>query len=698
MSHIAFILIILNKHLALLKEFTYLSKKLIKFNNKIKNDMKRLKTLLLATAALLCSIAVQAYDFKVDSICYQITSEEELTVAVTYQGSTYLFDENNYSGSLTIPATVTNDGKAYKVTSIAAGAFYNCKNITDITIPNSVTRIEDMSFFGCSGIKSIVLHDSLEYIGGRAFNSCSSLNEINFPKNDFITIVLGAFDGTAWFQNHPNGMIYISNHLYCYKGEITSDTTIVIADGTRSILGNAFSSSRTTPEKIKGIIIPNSVTTIGAYAFQNCSSIESITIPDAVTTIANYTFAGCYDLEEIIWGNGITSIGSYAFKECGSLESITMPEALESIGDYAFQECSALASITLGKNMKSVGKKAFADCYCLEEIVVKGTLENIGEEAFDNTAWYDSKKEGLIYIDNILYGYKGDMPEGTTFDVKEGTLAITNNAFKGTSIKAITLPSSLKIIGNYAFQNCTNLGNITLPAGLSSIGNYAFSGCTSITEVVLPDSLENLGNYAFADCADLEHIEFGKGITSIGNYTFRNCTRITEINIPDNITKIGSYTFQACKINTLTFGRGVKEIGSHILYNCTSIVGMYMMCETPPTLEAGLFSSSGHYKNGTLYVPKGTLEAYKAHKIWGQFLYIQEHDLTAIDNITTETPTVAVTAGGIMVNGAEGKEVSVYNIVGTVVERTSNYTGETIMLDKGVYIVRVGNKATKVRL
>ena len=159
--------------------------------------MKRLKTLLLATAALLCSIAVQAYDFKVDSICYQITSEEELTVTVTYQGSTFMLD-NNYSGSLTIPSTVTNDGKTYNVTSITSGAFFGCKDITDITIPASITRIETLSFSGCSGIKSIVLPDSLAYVGARAFNGCSSLKDITFPHNNSINIDSYAFEGTAY--------------------------------------------------------------------------------------------------------------------------------------------------------------------------------------------------------------------------------------------------------------------------------------------------------------------------------------------------------------------------------------------------------------------------------------------------------------------------------------------------------------------
>ena len=661
--------------------------------------MREIKTLLFAAAALLYSISAQAYDFKVDSICYQITSEEELTAAVTYQGSTYLFDENNYTGSLTIPATVTNDGKTYNVTSILTGAFYGCKNVTDVTIQGGVTRIEPMAFNGCSGLKSIVIPECVTYIGARAFNGCSSLKDITLPQNNDVNIETNAFDGTAWFNDQPDGLLYICNTLYCYKGALTSDTTIVIADGTKSILSYALSSTRTNSEYIKGIVIPGSVTNIAPNAFQNCSNIESIVIPDGVTAINNYTFAGCYSLEEVTLGSGIKSIGNYAFKECGSIENFTLPASVVSVGDYAFQECSSLESITLGKSMKSIGKKAFTDCYSLENISVEGTVENIGEEAFHNTAWYDNQKDGLVYLGNILYQYKGTMPEGTTISVREGITVIANNAFaKNESLKGITLPASLKLIGNYAFQKCINLGNVTLPAGLSSLGNYAFAGCTGITSVTLPDSLSSLGNYAFADCTNIEQVELGKGIKATGNYSFKGCTKILEITIPDNVTRIGDYSFQACKLHTVTIGSGVQEFGGYVFYNCSSIVNLYLMCETPPTVINGMFSTSSHFKSGTLYVPKGTMEAYKAHETWGKFHYIQEHDLTTIDNIATETPTVVVTAGGIMVNGAEGKEVSVYNIVGTVVERTSNYTGETIMLDKGVYIVRVGDKATKVRL
>ena len=669
------------------------------FNNKYKNNMKKIKTLLLAMAALLCCTATMAYDFKADNICYLITSEEDLTVSVTYTGATYMFDTNEYTGSVTIPATVTNDGKTYKVTSIGIAAFYNCKELTEVIIPASVTRIEGMAFYSCTKMTGIVLPDSMSYIGVRAFTGCTSLKDVTFPKNDFFEVESFSFDSTKWLNEQPNGLLYINKTLYCYKGTLTSDTTLVIADGTTSIASNSFSSTRTTPEYIKSIIIPASVTTIGTYAFQNCSNLESITIPDKVAAIESYTFAGCYSLEEVTLGSSVKSIGNYAFKECGSLEEINFPEALESIGDFAFQECSAMESITLGKNIKKIGKKAFLNCFCLENIAIEGAVESIGENAFHSTAWHDGQKEGIVYLGNILYNYKGEMPEGTSLNIKEGTMMIASYAFdKNENLKEVTFPSTLKAIGDYAFRNCINVRNITFPAELTIIGAYAFTGCTGISKVTLPDNLKSLGNYSFADCENIETLDFGKGLTEIGSYAFRKCIRISTLNIPDNIIKIAGYAFQACNTFDVTIGRNVKDLGGYVFYNCTAIKRLYMMPETPPTISGGLFSSSSHYNNGTLYVPKGTLAAYKAHEIWGKFQYIEEHELTGIGDTEAEMPAIRTTAGGIMLTGADGKEVRVYDITGAAIGTVDDYAGETIMLDKGIYIVRVGNKAMKVRL
>ena len=181
--------------------------------------MKTLKTFFALIAMLLCSTSVLAHDFYVGGIYYNITSSSDKTVAVTFRGSDAISYSDEYSGSVSIPESVTYNGTTYSVTSIGGGAFYDCDGLTSVTIPNSVTSI------------------------GYA-----------------------AFAGTPWYNAKPNGLVYINNVLYTYKGTMPSGTTIEIKEGTISI---------------------------SSFAFYNCSGLTSVTIPNSVTSIGDYAFYKC---------------------------------------------------------------------------------------------------------------------------------------------------------------------------------------------------------------------------------------------------------------------------------------------------------------------------------------------------------------------------------------------------------------------
>ena len=380
-------------------------------------------------------------------------------------------------------------------------------------------------------------------------------------------------------------------------------------------------------------------------------------------------------------------------------------------------------SIDLGKNLKSIGESAFTDCYTLEKITLPNSITTIGLDAFYKTAWYENQQDGVVYLGNILYAYKGNMSEGTTIDIKEGTCLITARAFNGRNelkeVKCpgsmtyiddyafrnckgqqkINLPNNIRRIGNYAFFNCQQLENITFPDSLRSIGDYALHSCLQLKSIKFPDKLETLGENVLQNCQGITEVELGKGLKSTGIYTFFGCTNISEIVIPDNITHIADFTFSYCSnLKSLTIGRNVKTIGSYIMQNCSSMETVYMMCETPPTVGGAIFAGSAKYENKILYVPAGTMDAYKEHKTWGKFEDIREYDVTNISNTEKETPEIGITSDGIVLSNAEGAAVSVYNVVGVVVEKIGNYAGETMMLDKGVYIIRIGDKTMKVRI
>ena len=214
---------------------------------------------------MLCATTVAAHDFEVDGIYYDVTNDINKTVEVTYRGSDSSSYDDEYTGSVVIPESVTYDGTTYSVTSIGWRAFENCTGLTSITIPNSVTSIGFDAFNDCYGLTSITIPNSVTSIGKSAFYDCTGLTSITIP-NSVTSIGSSAFDGTPWYDDQPDGVVYAGKVLYEYKGTMPSNTSITIKDGTLGIAGGAFR-GRTG---LTSVEIPNSITSIESSAFLLC--------------------------------------------------------------------------------------------------------------------------------------------------------------------------------------------------------------------------------------------------------------------------------------------------------------------------------------------------------------------------------------------------------------------------------------------
>ena len=575
---------------------------------------------------------------KIDEIYYYLNSLLK-TATVCNPYDDYFVDirvGDVYSGNVIIPSKVTYNGETYNVTYIDECAFYHCSGLTSITIPNSVTTIERLAFNGCTSLTSLVIPNSVTFIGDYAFSGCIGLTSIKVESGNNVydsrdncnalietksnTLITGCTTTTipsgitsisynAFINcsgltsvSIPNSVTSIGEYAFAYCSGLTSinveagnpkydsrensnaiietasNTLIVgcknstIPNGVTSIGDRVFEFC----SDLTSIEIPNSVTSIGNSAFNGCSGLTSITIPNSVTTIGDYAFCNCSGLTSATIGNNVTSIGEGAFSDCSGLTFITIPNSVTTIGDNAFRNCTGLTFITIPNSVTTIGDWAFADCSGLTSIKIPNSVTSVGGSAFHGTAWYNNQSDGMVYLDNFVYEYKGQMPNNTQIIIREGTTGIAGSAFASCSgLVSVTIPNSVTSIGDHAFRGCSGLNSVTIPNGVTSIGNYAFRYCSALTSVTIPNSVTFVGDYAFENCSGLTAITIPNSVTSIGVGAFDNCSGLLSVTIPESVTSIGEFVFENCSgLTSVTIPESVTSIGEFAFYECRGLTSV----------------------------------------------------------------------------------------------------------------------------
>ena len=403
-----------------------------------------IKTTILLLAILLPALAM-AYDFEVDGICYNINGNE---ATVTSKGQYYDMFFVGYSGSVVIPATVTYNGTTYPVTTIDEIAFYYCTNLTSIDIPNSITEIGNFTFGGCpelanivvesgnprydsrnncnaiietadntlfAGCKNTMIPNSVTSIGERAFEGCDGLISIVIP-NSVTSIGNKAFYSCEGLTsiNIPNSVTAIGNGVFKNCNELAC--LVVESGNPRYDSRNNCNAIIETADNTlivgcKNTVIPNSVTSIGGWAFSYCFSLTSINIPNSVTAIGNGAFEGCIGLTSVDISNSVTSIGRYAFCNCQGLTSINIPNSVTSIGNYAFFWCTGLTSIVIPNSVTSIGNEAFKNCWRLTDVycyIADLSGVSCGNEQFHKEFNSDYSGRTLHVLKGTADAYRAD--------------------------------------------------------------------------------------------------------------------------------------------------------------------------------------------------------------------------------------------------------------------------------------------------
>lgn len=490
---------------------------------------------------LLCSVAEKAQGFELDGIYYGIQSQND----ITHQYGVYVTAGNNkYSGNIVIPASFVHPSDS-KITCTVIGigwnAFGDCTDLISVEIPNTVTYIAEGSFKGCTELTSINIPESVKELKKEAFKGCTNLSSIVIP-NSVVSIEADVFDGTAFYNNQPDGIVYINNILYKYKGTMPAETNIVVDEGMTSIAWYAFSGQT----GLVGITIPQSVTSIEPTAFEGCCNLESIVVANGnseydsrnncnaiIETKTNILIIGC---RSTTIPSSVISIGSSAFLDCTGLTSINIPSSVASIESFAFWGCTGLKEVTLNSAVSpKLGDSVFDEegdkvlNYPEGGDYIKDGWYKYFSNFGHGTNGYDSWNKNYYcewYYDKngnvFITGGTGDVscPDNVkNVYIDEGFTTISSGAFVNSSVEEVYLPESLTSIEYQAFLGCKNLRYIYLPNSLANIGEYAFSECPNLKSISLPRSLETIGNYAFS-LTPIEFVVIPQSVTSIGDEAF----------------------------------------------------------------------------------------------------------------------------------------------------------------------------------
>lgn len=502
-------------------------------------------------------------------------------------GLVYMLTDNNSAFSvagiglakddIVIPDTY----RTLPVTSIADRAFMpttaNAPSVTSITLGSNIKSIGEQAFAGCTNLTSVTLNNGLETIGKQAFQSCNKVTALKIP--DSVTEI-----GEQAFQ-------------FC-RG-------------------------------IKTLELGSGLTQISANAFNSCSSITTVTIPDNVTYLGEAAFGDCRALTQVTIGDGVTEIGPGAFRKCSALTSLNIGSSVETIGDNAFLECTSLENVTIPDGVKTLGISSFNGCTKLSDVTIGDGIERIGNNAFRGTPLWQQNK--MNYLGNWFLGIEfsesilATTPAVET--VKDGTVGIADYAYAGTPIVSITLPDTVKYVGEGAFRNCNSLLGVTLGSGVVSIGDhafrnsnvqsvilgkrgegdaaigesslreigqYAFAECTSLESITIPDTLQRMGMYAFRNSAlwnsainavyagswlteykvnALGAVTLNDGTAGIAEYAFANNTSLTSVAMPDTVKYIGRSAFYNCRaLSRIVLSDALTVIEDYTFYHCDNLV------------------------------------------------------------------------------------------------------------------------------
>ena len=512
----------------------------------------------------------------------------------------------NWSSPSDVPwsysSSITNVIIGDSVTSIGSYAFFSLENMTSVTIGNSVTSISNQ----------------------QPFDYCNNLTNVIWNAKNCVSS--GNFGNQVESFTFGNEVESIPAH--CCSGM----------------------------NKLTSIEIPNSVTSIGSYAFVACSGLTSPVYNAHVFAFMPTSYSGAYTIPD-----GIESIAGGAFAECTGLTSVTIPNSVTSIGSSAFSGCSGLTSVTIPNSVTSIGYSAFSYCSGLTSLVVPNPNLQIEGEYYgsfiSSTALkYISAPACIFDIHSDYTSYPSFFPQKLDSikviggELSENALWVINLSRK--TLQSVDLSGTAHAdLADEAFKEFYNLRKLILPANLTHIGYKSVAECVKLQSIDIPASVEEIDDRAFEDCRSLQSITFGGAnpapgrfnapaaasqLRRIGNWAFYNAHELQNLVIPEGVTEIGDGAFYGCTyLEDLTLPSSVQAIGDNCFALCAKLQKITVNSVTPPSIQAKTFYDVK--RQIPVYVPDEAVSAYEGDTYWREFdIQGQSNAPQGINQITND--------------------------------------------------------------